>query len=146
MDKIGKPRNLIGYFSENMIRLKEKPTFTGRMMAYTAVITILVTVLSYFIFSRSDMDMTVMRSAGMLYQQQPGGYISNIYNAEIINKTDKNKRVTIAADDPAIKIKYIQAPAVVARGGTETKIRLRLVAEHQVIQTVITNFIGPIND
>lgn len=163
MDKIGKPRNLIGYFSENMIRLKEKPTFTGRMMAYTAVITILVTVLSYFIFSRSDMDMTVMRSAGMLYQQQPGGYISNIYNAEIINKTNRSKNITIVADDPSVKIKYIQAPAVIAKGGTEktvffvmlpasqihnakTKIRLQLIVDHQIIQTVSTNFIGPIND
>jgi hypothetical protein len=109
------------------------------------------------------MDMTVMRSAGMLYQQQPGGYISNIYNAEIINKMDKSKNITIVADDPSIKIKYIQAPAVIAKSGTEktvffvmlpasqirnakTKIRLQLIVDHQVIQTVSTNFIGPIND
>ncbi|WP_413668298.1 cytochrome c oxidase accessory protein CcoG [Mucilaginibacter sp. Mucisp86] len=163
MDKIHKPRNLIGYFSENMIRLKEKPTFTGRMMAYTAVITVLIAVLSYFILSRTDMDLTVMRSAGMLYQQQPNGYISNIYNAEIINKTDKEKTVTILADDPSVKIKYIQAPDVIGKGATEkvvffimlpashihaakTKIRLKLVVSCQVIQTVSTNFIGPVND
>ncbi|MEO3405546.1 cytochrome c oxidase accessory protein CcoG [Mucilaginibacter sp. CAU 1740] len=163
MDKIGKPRNLIGYFSENMIRLKEKPTFTGRMMAYTAVIAVLTSVLSYFIFSRTDMDLTVMRSAGMLYQQQPGGYISNIYNAEIINKTDKDKTITIIPDDPSVKIKYIQAPGVIGKGGTEktvffvmlpasqihtakTRIRLKLVVNHQMIQTVSTNFIGPTND
>ncbi|AYL95138.1 cytochrome c oxidase accessory protein CcoG [Mucilaginibacter celer] len=163
MDKIGKPRNLIGYFSENMIRLKEKPTFTVRMKAYTAVISVLIAVLSYFIFSRTDMDLTVMRSAGMLYQQQPGGYISNIYNAEIINKTDTEKTVTIVADDPSVKIKYIQAPDVIGKGATEkavffillpashirtakTKIRLKLVVNREVIQIVSTNFIGPVND
>lgn len=163
MDKINKPRNLIGYFSENMIRLKEKPSFTGRMKAYTGVIILLIAVLSYFIFSRADMDVTIMRSAGMLYQEQPGGYISNIYNAEIINKTNKDKTINIVADDPSVKIKYIQAPGKVSGGGTEktvffvmvplshihtakTNIHLRLMQGSKVIQTVSTNFIGPTND
>lgn len=163
MDKIGKPRNLIGYFSENMIRLKEKPSFTGRMMGYTAVITVLVAVLGYFIFSRSDMDITVMRSAGMLYQQQPGGYISNIYNAEIINKTNQDRVIRIGADDPAVKISYIQAPGPVAKGGSaktvffvmlpaskihaaKTTIKLNLLLGDKVVQSVKTNFIAPTND
>jgi cytochrome c oxidase accessory protein FixG len=163
MDKIGKPRNLIGYFSENMIRLKEKPSFTGRMMGYTAVITVLVAVLGYFIFSRSDMDITVMRSAGMLYQQQPGGYISNIYNAEIINKTNQDRVIRIGADDPAVKISYIQAPGPVAKGGSaktvffvmlpaskiyaaKTTIKLNLLLGGKVVQSVKTNFIAPAND
>ncbi|NVM67188.1 cytochrome c oxidase accessory protein FixG [Mucilaginibacter sp. SG538B] len=163
MDKIGKPRNLIGYFSENMIRLKEKPSFTGRMMGYTAVITVLVAVLGYFIFSRSDMDITVMRSAGMLYQQQPGGYISNIYNAEIINKTNQDRVIRIGADDPAVKISYIQAPGPVAKGGSaktvffvmlpaskiyaaKTTIKLNLLLGGKVVQSVKTNFIAPTND
>jgi len=163
MDKIHKPRNLIGYFSEDMIRKKKKPSFTGRMMGYSSVIVVLMSVLCYFIFSRSDMDITVMRGSGMLYQEQPGGYISNIYNAEIINKTDKQKAVTIMPDDPSVKIKYIQAPVVIGKGATEravffimlpaseiraakTKIRLKLVVNREVIQTVSTNFIGPVND
>ncbi|EHQ27702.1 cytochrome c oxidase accessory protein CcoG [Mucilaginibacter paludis] len=163
MDKIHKPRKLIGFFSENMIRRGEKPSFNTRMMAYTAVITVLLGVLSYFVLSRSDMDITVMRSAGMLYQQQPGGYISNIYNAEIINKTDKSRTIAIRADDPSIQIKYIQAPGTIASGGAvkavffilvpeskihaaKTDIHLQLISGQRVIQTVNTAFIGPIND
>lgn len=163
MDKIHKPHNLIGFFSENMIREKEKPAFTGRMMAYSAVITVLVTVLCYFIFSRSDMDITVMRSAGMLYQEQPGGKISNIYNAEIINKTNKEQSIILSPEDPSIKIKYIQAPGNIAYGGSvktvfflivpasqihtaKTDIRLQLISNHKIIQTISTSFVGPIND
>ncbi|PWK80142.1 cytochrome c oxidase accessory protein FixG [Mucilaginibacter oryzae] len=163
MDKIGKPRNLIGYFSENMIHAKEKPSFTVRMKAYAAVITILFSVLGYFVFSRSDMDMTVLRGAGMLYQQQPGGMISNIYNAEIINKTNHDRTISITADNPDIRIKYIQAPATVAKGGmvktiffvmmpekdihaAKTDIQLKLIFNNRVIQTVKTTFVGPEND
>jgi len=163
MDKIHKPKSLIGYYSENMIRIKEKPSFTLRMQAYAAVITIMISVLCYFIFSRSDMDMTVMRGVGMLYQEQPGGYISNIYNAEVINKTNKAQVITITSDDPSIQIKYIQAPGTIAKGGMvkamffvlipashihtpKTDVHLQLFTGHQLKQTVSTTFVGPIND
>jgi cytochrome c oxidase accessory protein FixG len=163
MDKIHKPRNLIGYFSENMIHAKEKPSFTTRMKAYAAVITVLFCVLGYFVFSRSDMDMTVLRGAGMLYQEQPGGMISNIYNAEIINKTNNDRKIRIVADNPDIRIKYIQAPSTVAKGGmvkamffvmipardihtAKTDIQLQLIFNNQVIQTVKTAFVGPPNN
>jgi len=163
MDKIHKPRNLIGYFSENMIRVKEKPSFTARMMAYAAVITLLMGALCFFVFSRSDMDMTVMRSPGMLYQEQTGGYISNIYNAEVINKTNQSKNISIKTDDPAIKIKYIQAPGNVGKGGmvktmffvliratsihtAKTNVHLQLFANDRLMETINTTFVGPIND
>lgn len=163
MDKIHKPRNLIGYYSENMIANNQKPVFTGRMMGYSAVIAVMMTVLCYFIFSRTDLDMTVMRSAGMLYQEQPGGYISNIYNAEIINKFNVATSITIKADDPAIRIKYIQAPDKIAKGGStkvvffvmvkastihspKTDIKLQVIANNKIVETVSTSFIGPVNN
>jgi len=162
MDKIHKPRNLIGYYSENMIRLKEKPALTGRMVACAGVIITLISVLCYFIFSRKDMDMTVMRGAGMLYQEQPGGYISNVYNAEIINKTNQNRNIIIRPNDPSIKIKYIQAPGNIGKGtmgkamffvlipasqinAVKTDVKLQLITNDKIIQTVTTSFVGPVN-
>ncbi|WP_238395322.1 cytochrome c oxidase accessory protein CcoG [Mucilaginibacter sp. 14171R-50] len=163
MGKIGKPKSLIGFYSENMIRIKEKPSFTLRMKGYATVITIMLGVLCYFIFSRGDMDMTVMRSAGTLYQEQPGGYISNIYNAEIINKSNENRVITIRSDDPAVKVKYIQAPGQVMKGGmvktmffveipaahlhmAKTDVKLQLYTGKQLKQTISTTFVGPVND
>ena len=163
MDKIHKPRNLIGYFSEEMIRAKKKPSFTTRMKGYSCVIIILMTVLCYFIFSRTDMDITVMRSAGMLYQEQPGGYISNIYNADITNKANVSRSVFLRAADPDIKIKYIQAPGIITKGNDvktvffvliparkihalKTDVKLQLVTGNKVVQTVTTEFVGPLNN
>jgi cytochrome c oxidase accessory protein FixG len=163
MEKIHKPLNLIGFYSENMIHKQQKPSFTGRMAGYSGIIVVLITVLSYFIFSRGDMDITVMRSAGMLYQEQKGGFISNIYNAEIINKSNLDKNITLQTADPAIGIKYIQAPGKVAAGGSvktvfflmvpsrqihapKTDIKINLVVNKKVIKTVSTTFVGPLND
>lgn len=163
MVKVGRPKSLIGFYSENMIRVKEKPSFTLRMKGYAGVITIILVVLCYFIFSRSDMEMTIMRSAGMLYQEQTGGYISNIYNAEIINKTNEDKSVTIRPEDPGFRIQYIQAPGKINKGEmtkavffilipasqihtAKTNVKLRLYSGHQLKQTTSTTFVGPVND
>lgn len=163
MDKIHKPLNLIGFYSENMIRKQQKPSFTGRMAGYSGIIVVLMSVLCYFIFSRGDMDLAVMRSAGMLYQEQPDGYISNIYNAEIINKSNAARDINIKTDDPVVKIKYIQAPGKIAAGGSvktvffimvpasrihspKTDIKLNLMLNKKVLQTVSTTFVGPLND
>jgi cytochrome c oxidase accessory protein FixG len=163
MDKIHKPNNLIGYYSENMIHAREKPSFNTRMQGYSAVITVLVIVLAYFIFSRKDMDITVMRGSGMLYQEQPNGYISNIYNADITNKANVSKTIMLRPEDPNIKLKYIQAPGVVGKGSdikvmffvlipankireVKTDVRLQLISGNKIIQTVTTTFVGPLNN
>ena len=163
MDKIHKPLNLIGFYSENMIHKQQKPSFTGRMMGYSGIIAVMMTVLCYFIFSRSDMDLTVMRSAGMLYQEQKGGLISNIYNAEIINKSNTGRNILIQPEDPAVKIRYIQEPGRITAGGSaktvffllipaasihapKTDLKINLVFNNQIIQTVSTTFVGPPND
>lgn len=163
MEKINKPLNLIGYYSENMIKQNSKPSFTWRMAGYSAVMAVLIGVLSWFIFSRKDMDITVMRSAGMLYQQQPDGSISNIYNAEIINKTNRSQQISLQAADADVKVKFIQPPAAIAAGGSikvvffvmkpaasinkpKTDIQLNLVSGKNVVETVTTSFIGPVNN
>lgn len=163
MDKIHKDLNLIGFYSEEMISAGKKPTFTGRMMAYSALIGVLLVVLSYFVISRSDVDVTILRSAGLLYQQQPGNYISNIYNADLINKTDKPQRVSLVAEDPSVKIKFVQAPGVLDKEGSakavffvmmpanqihnmKTDLKIKVVAHNRVLSTINTTFIGPIND
>jgi len=163
MEKIHRDMNLIGFYSEEMIEENKKPSFTGRMKAYSAIIVVLFGVLAYFIYQRQDVDVTVMRSAGMLYQEQPGNYISNIYNADIINKTDKVQNIKLVADNPEVKIKYIQAPGALTKESstkavfflmlplksiraTKTDIKLKVVGQNKVLNTISTTFIGPYDE
>lgn len=163
MDKIHKPPKLIGFYSENMIRKRQKLTFNNRMIGYSGIIAVMMTVLCYFIFSRSDMDLTIMRSAGMLYQEQTGGLISNIYNAEVINKSNTARDIQISPENPAVKVKYIQQPGRIGAGSAaktvffllipardihapKTEIKINLLFNHKTIQTVSTTFVGPPND
>jgi len=127
------------------------------------VIAVLFGVLVYFVYQRKDVDVTVLRTAGMLYQQQPGHYISNVYNADIINKTDKLQQIKLVADNPDVRIKYIQAPGVLGKESstkivfflmlpeskicaTKTDIKLRVVEHDKVLNTIKTTFVGPYDE
>jgi cytochrome c oxidase accessory protein FixG len=162
MDKIHKPRNLIGYYSEEMIKNQTSPRFTSRMKAYSVIILLLASVLTYFIISRKDIDITVLRAAGMLYQEQPGGYVSNLYHAELINKTTEKLHISIKPVDDRIKIKWVQTANDVEKESvskttffllvpsnmikeSKTNISLDVYRGKEKQYTIKTNFLGPVN-
>ncbi|MDP4261481.1 MAG: cytochrome c oxidase accessory protein CcoG [Bacteroidota bacterium] len=87
MDAIGKPQGLIRYASENGIAEKKKLRYTGRMKFYTVLLVILGSLLTVLLVTRKDIDGTVTRATGMLYQERGTDSLSNLYNIEIQNKT-----------------------------------------------------------
>ncbi|MGD8306354.1 MAG: cytochrome c oxidase accessory protein CcoG [Ignavibacteria bacterium] len=87
MDKINKPKGLVRYASINSIEKKKKFSFTPRAVAYTAVLVVLTGLLSFLMATRSDFSINILRTPGLLYQQQPGEKVSNIYDLNIVNKT-----------------------------------------------------------
>ncbi|RZJ83243.1 MAG: 4Fe-4S dicluster domain-containing protein, partial [Chryseobacterium sp.] len=162
MRKTGRPENLIGYYSEEMIVQNKRPSFTPRMKIYSLVILMMFGVLSYFILSRKNIDVTVLRAAGTLYQEQKDHKISNLYTVEIINKTDEKAAVEIRPEDSAVTVKWIQEVNEI--GGEEslkatfflllpaeaiserkTKVKLQVMHNGELINTVETNFLGPVN-
>jgi len=89
MDKIKKPRGLIRFASEKEIADGEKFKITPRMIGYSSLLLGLIIFLSVLILGRADLETTILRTPGLLYQQQENGTISNLYNIKIINKTVK---------------------------------------------------------
>ena len=99
MDKFEFPKGLIRYASENNIAKNEKMKFTKRMVAYTVVLSLLVTVLATLLLTRQDISANVLRARGMLYQIQPNAQVSNLYNIKLLNKTRKDIPVTLKMED-----------------------------------------------
>jgi cytochrome c oxidase accessory protein FixG len=87
MFKTGKPEGLIRYASENGITNKEPLRFTTRMKLYSVLLSLLVVILAALLVTRKDVDATVMRTPGMLYQERGTDSISNLYNIKLANKT-----------------------------------------------------------
>jgi len=107
MQKTGMKPGLIRYASETEIAERKPFVFTARMKAYSGVLMVLLIVMSVLLITRNDISVTLLRTPGMLYQEQEGGKISNLYNFKIINKSNRSFPVTLKPLDPDIEIKIV---------------------------------------
>jgi hypothetical protein len=89
MDNVGFDRGLIRYASEDDIEKKGKFKFNARLIAYSALLTILVGVLVAMLFLRNDVEATILRLPGQIFQTTITT-VKNVYTFKLINKTNEN--------------------------------------------------------
>jgi cytochrome c oxidase accessory protein FixG len=87
MDKIEKPQGLIRVSSHNGILSGTLKIFSARIAGYSALLLVLVSLLSFLIVNRSDVEITILRVPGQLYQKAEEDNYTNLYNIQFINKT-----------------------------------------------------------
>jgi cytochrome c oxidase accessory protein FixG len=107
MDKVGLQKGLIRYDSENGIAKGEKLRITPRIIAYSSVLIGLIVLLIVLLVTRKDIDTTILRTPGMLFQEQSNNMISNLYNIKLINKTHKDLPIILKLESDSGFIKMI---------------------------------------
>ncbi|MEP6844420.1 MAG: 4Fe-4S dicluster domain-containing protein [Panacibacter sp.] len=112
MDKIGKPRGLIRYASENSIANSEPLHYTTRMKLYTGLCMLVLAVLSIILFTRKDVDATIMRTPGLLFQERGTDSITNLYNIKMVNKTLNDIPLTIKLENMPGHVEIIGKPYI----------------------------------
>lgn len=163
MDKLDRPRGLIRYASENSIANGEPLHYTTRMKFYTGLCAFVLCVLSVLLATRKDVDATIMRTPGQLYQERGNDSLSNLYNIKMVNKTMKPEEVQVKLEDGEGKVELIGKPYIpVEKEGLgsgsffvvlpksrihsrKTEIKLGLYVGAERVVTVKTNFLGPAN-
>ena len=163
MTKIGSPRGLIRYASLNGIERGEPLRLTPRLVGYSVVLLALAAVLGLMLFTRSDVEATVLRAPGSLFQQMPDGHFSNLYTVRVVNKTSREMPVELRLENPAGGLTVMgQGSIVVApqklsensvlieldpaamKSGT-TSLVIGVYSGGKKVQTLKTAFIGPRN-
>ncbi|MBM3415689.1 MAG: cytochrome c oxidase accessory protein CcoG [Bacteroidetes bacterium] len=89
MDAVRKPRGLVRYASENGIANGDRLHYTGRMKFYSVLLVLLTGLLTFLLITLKDVDGTIIRATGILYQERGTDSLSNLYNIKIQNKTLK---------------------------------------------------------
>lgn len=163
MDKIEKPRGLVRYTSENAISSGSKFKVTTRIIGYSVLLTILLGVLITLLAIRTDVEATILRTPGMLFQEQEPGKVSNLYNINIVNKTFNDMPLEMKIIAPKGEIKWIgqgitglkeqdisegEFFAILDKSSiqkTKTEIHIQILSNGKVVDEVTTNFIGPTN-
>ena len=162
MEKIRKPKGLIRYASENTIASGDSLHYTTRMKIYTGLCLLVLTILSVILFTRNDIDATIMRTPGILYQERGADSISNLYNIKLVNKTVEPIQLTIQLEGHDGKVEIIGKPYIqVDKEGQgtgsffveipktrihsrKTKLTLQLFEGTKLVCSLPTNFLGPV--
>ena len=162
MAKTGGAPDLIRYASENGIAEHEPLKYTLRMKLYTGLLSVLVMLLGLLLLSQKEVDATVMRTAGMLYQERGADSVSNLYTIKVANKTIRpvplemrienrngrvqvigDKGITIRKEDEGSGNFFIVLPRKEIRE-RKTRIHLALYDGPTKIDEIGTNFLGPV--
>jgi polyferredoxin len=113
MDKVGRERGLIRYDSHDGIEKNERKIFNGRTIAYTVVLGILLIVNVVLLTLRTDVEVLLLRTPGLRYQEVDENYISNLFNYQIINKTDEEMPIEFRLISDDGQIRLVGTPPVV---------------------------------
>jgi ferredoxin len=93
MEKVHKPINLIGYFTENEIEKKIPFRIRAKGIAYFGLWAILFTVLGFLLLNRTPVETVILRTPGNTGMVNGVHRVANLYNFEVVNKTFKTQKV-----------------------------------------------------
>jgi cytochrome c oxidase accessory protein FixG len=131
MDKMGYPRGLIRFSTENALRQRWnfaqmlRRAFRPRVLIYSAVLGALVLGLALSIALRVPLKVDIIRDRGSLSREVEGGMIENVYRLQIMNTEEASHRFRIAAGGlPSIEV--VGEDAVEIGGASTRLLPLRL--------------------
>ncbi|MBC7488340.1 MAG: cytochrome c oxidase accessory protein CcoG [Cytophagaceae bacterium] len=161
MKTVGLPKGLVRMDSEVGVAEGKPFRFTMRIMGYTAVLVVLLVFISCLLVFRSDVETSMLRTPGTLYQSLDDNKVSNLYTIKMINKTSGQIAVQVKVLSDKGELKLIGKDLVVPSQGmvetaafvildkkdikkTKTDIKLGVYAGTKELETFSTTFIGPV--
>ncbi|MBX3662469.1 MAG: cytochrome c oxidase accessory protein CcoG [Burkholderiales bacterium] len=111
MDKMGYPRGLIRYSTENAMAGKyadsdiRRHVLRPRVLVYAALLGVLVVAFMGGLLLRSPLKVDVLRDRGALMRDAPGGQIENVYRLQFINTDELARRYTVSVEGlPGLRV------------------------------------------
>ena len=135
MDKMGYPRGLIRYTTENAVKGKYpdqsiiRHILRPRTLIYTVLLGTIAAAFLYSLATRVPLRVDVVRDRVALSKETDDGLIENVYRLQIINKDNAPHRYTIGASGiPGLKV--VSAGREIAAAPLETiDVPVSLVAD-----------------
>jgi cytochrome c oxidase accessory protein FixG len=160
MEKIGRSRGLIRYASLNGIERREPLRITPRLAGYAVLLLALIGLWTFMVFTRSDVQATMLRAPGSMFQQMPDGHLSNLYTVKVVNKTSREIPVELKLENVKGDLQVMSGSIVVppqklaetsvlvdldpglVKGG-KVPLVIGVYSNGKRLETIKTGFIGP---
>lgn len=104
MDKVGNPRGLIRYTTENALALHFGPRevmahiLRPRIILYTVILLAIIGASTWSLATRVPLKVDVIRDRSLLAREADDGRIENVYNLKIMNTTEEPKRYALSVE------------------------------------------------
>lgn len=126
MDKMGYPRGLIRYSTENAVSGKysdaeiRRHVLRPRVLVYSALLGIIVIAFFSGLLLRSPLKVDVMRDRGVMVRDAEGGQIENVYRLQFINTDEHIHRYQLSVSGlPGLEL-VVRQPIEVPPATTKT--------------------------
>jgi len=137
MDKMGYPRGLIRYASENALAQHAtgsamlRRIFRPRTLLYTALLLSIATAAGVSLYLRNPLKMDVIRDRGALAREAAPGIIENVYRIQIMNTDEKPRTFRVSAEGlPGLAVADLAQPIDVGAAATRLlPLRLQVPAD-----------------
>jgi len=116
MDKMEYPRGLIRFTSEDELRTGKTHFLRLRLLAYVAILFVMITLFCYALIDRQPVSIDVKRDRGAQMYRVRSGMIENIYTIKIHNmdRVSHTYHVNITSDLPFKIMRY--RPVLLEKG------------------------------
>ncbi|MEY3237312.1 MAG: hypothetical protein RI883_1413 [Bacteroidota bacterium] len=160
MESVGIEKGLIRIVSENGIKNRTPFQWTKRVKAYTILLGAMIVVLAVLLATRKDFETYIMRQRGTTFQMTADGKVSNIFEINLINKTNNNYTIKLQVENNEGEIEMVvhklilkkenylkerfivKLPLSSIKNGKKI-IHVKVLGNGKEIEEVKTKFIGP---
>jgi len=160
MYAINKPKGLIRYTSETSISVGRKKLVNARAIAYSIVLVILLGIVSFAFIKRDEVETTIVRTQGTLFQLYGEDAFSNLYDLQMINKSSEKTTMDLKLIEPTGEIKIPGDSLILDKGevikrnvlvilpkaelrSSNTHVIIGVYREGQEVEQISSSFVGP---
>jgi polyferredoxin len=97
MDKMGYPRGLVRYTTENALEGKKSHILRPRLLGYFAALVLMIGTFAWAINDRMPLNFDAERERTQLYQTTRDGLISNVFTLTVRNLDDQDHTYRLSA-------------------------------------------------
>ena len=156
MDKMGYPKGLVRYTTENTLQGKPTRILRPRLIGYACALMIISVAFFWTLSVRSPMELEVLRDRNVLYRPVADQRIENIYILKIANKDqqlhhfiidvdgienirlESSNRITIASGEVAQPVVRVSAPIIPGAPASRT-IRFSITTDQTGVTPVVSD-------
>ena len=160
MSVLNKPSGLIRFASEKSISEGKKVKFNARVIAYSAVLFSLLVLITYLFTVRGSFETHIIRAQGTMFQEYGPDSYSNLYNLELVNKTNSEVKVELKLLSPEGEIRMMGDSLKAGKGevaqrnllivlkksdvkSSNNHLEIGVYEAGKLINTISSTFVGP---